>query len=973
MLIKRFKTSRLYKTLVSHLVILSIFIPLFPSISFAYDGVRGEIDFRGDRCYTGEINWDPFMDNKDINWVFSNPTCAAYIGSVGAAMVAAGLAARFACQPLPFGPELPLLHGTVPWGLITLNVACAGKMSRMEPTGSGCCAAAATKAATVVAAVIALVVIWDVARMTYQDARICGHNWQKWEQNPPDSGKWQKADSYKKCLKDLLLDGKDNCGNVLENKNATFEITNKNYREFIYGGIEFPDNGDDACKNPSTWTAAYRKKVLGYTDDSQRYYMTGPANLPSFACHRFLTSTKGDNDIKATKEAYECCKNRSQTTLCIENKKSVFGIRAGDYEYKFCQLGSICRINKVGNGDQTDVKFDIYPSKRESSYICAKTYSVCPYDHPLGGGTEIKESLTGKDVGRIANFCQFMNHCSKLPPLPRVNTRDYVNDYISQACYDMKGDSQNVYGYSSELIPLNTKGFSAPMVQCFKETMENVFLNKAGHSLCQDEVEMPNYKGECVSGYIRKQGDGLSGESFFIKVQNKLRFVIKMVLVMSVTFFGFGLLIAVHSTIDKKKLLAYVMKLGLVVFFALGSGWHTVFIDGVLGISHSLSKIVFDIDIAKSEDQRDGCQFPRFNYADQSETTKYDHPKYPPGKDYLTIWDTLDCKIAFALGFGPSVNVPNLMMVILAGFFTGPYGLIFSLGSFFMAIFLIMITVRAMHIFLLSMTSVILLIYVSPIVIPLSLFERTKDIFKNWWTQMLSFILQPVVLFLYMSILIVFFDKEVLTSHVRFQGDGKINPKKILCNKEAKEKSAYCILKDTGEFGNVPGLEVIGVFLPTLGDSYDISNESASEATVTVLSDTGNTIKDIGNRINLLQERGLALLKVGLILFILYTMLDQLSNIITKLVGGASLKGDWGEKLATEGPAAVYKAVRGIQKRGMSVARSAATNTVSKAKGVKEGVEAVRDAIKNRDKSDKSDSKPSEDSGDEKPKEDKPN
>ena len=83
------------------------------------------------------------------------------------------------------------------------------------------------------------------------------------------------------------------------------------------------------------------------------------------------------------------------------------------------------------------------------------------------------------------------------------------------------------------------------------------------------------------------------------------------------------------------------------------------------------------------------------------------------------------------MGFGPEVSVPNLLIMIVAGFFTGGLGILFVVGAFLFAFFLISITVRALHIFLISVTAIVIMIYVSPITITLSMFERTKSIFDG--------------------------------------------------------------------------------------------------------------------------------------------------------------------------------------------------------------------------------------------------
>jgi type IV secretory pathway VirB6-like protein len=356
------------------------------------------------------------------------------------------------------------------------------------------------------------------------------------------------------------------------------------------------------------------------------------------------------------------------------------------------------------------------------------------------------------------------------------------------------------------------------------------------------------------------------------------------------------------SAITKKQLLPYILKIGLVMYFAVGDGWQYGFMKGVLGTSTLLSDIMFRVDESGASNTLDGCQFPRFNYADQNESTKYSqNASYPPGSEYLRIWDTLDCKIARALGFGPEVSVPNLIFMILGGLLTGGFGIVFVVASFALAFFMISLTIRALHIFLLSITSIIILMYVSPIAITAALFNKTKNIFDGWWKQMLGFTLQPMILFAYLGILITLFDKVIIGDDVRFTGDGKQNPKQMICNDAAKNTSIICIFK-ISDIKTFPGLEVLGIGLPMLGSMN--------------------------------QEKLQSIIKAALIMFIFMKFMDQITGFASKLVGGAELNSDWDASASSMAKNA-YGTLRGIQERGTRVAKSGAQGVM------RAGVQAI--------------------------------
>jgi|GEM_PF-1537120 len=950
------------------LVVSAILAP-YEATYAAYDGVRPN-SFSGTTCDTTNgdkgkkyIAYDPVGangTNRDFEIELTNPTCIGFIAASGTAMYIAGKVAAAMCQASVYPPntasalpntaiqatDVPYPNPTLPLRVASstrtcLQIAANTAAAAASCAASGgttcsfvaisttdqarCCTSIAAHLAAVAAMYAALAIIHGLANQAYHTGKICGSEWYGWEQL--DNGMWTKVKgSYQKCLINLFaqpetrLSNASGCGT-----DNTASVTNTNYREYIYGGIEKSDNSDDACTNPTTWSKERRKRILGYDSDEQRYYMTGPGMAPSYACYRFLAMATeeggktAEQDQAAMQKSYDCCKLRSQNAVCIESEPgsrdvnnkvtSPNGVSGYDnsvevddeYDsgleenwyskksrHKFCTIGSKCENN--------DIFFEAYASTKEVNYACVKTYSVCPYNHLLGGGTEKKK----ESDGNLENFCQFLKHCSKLPILPYVRTSNLTGAYIDSSCRDMKGDSQNYFSYQAELLQSKTTGFTAPIVQCFKETMQNIFLNKAGYTECLDPDEIPDENDECTSGYRLREGVTMSGDSFFIKIQKRFQLLIKIVLTISVTFYGVMILLAVpKSYIERKNLFPYVLKLALVCYFTMGTAWQDILIGGVLEASGTLAAITFKPDSSQETSKLDGCQFPRWNYADSNSDTKYDDPSYPPGKEYLEVWDILDCKIAKAIGFGPSLSVPNLIFMILGGFFTGGLGIIFVIAAFCFAFFLIVMTIRALQFFLVAMTSVIILMYISVFIIPLCLFNRTKEIFNKWWKNMLGFILQPMILFAYLGILIAIFDNIVIGS-ATFTTTGKItknnvqnspdiygqaSEKTISCNNsKAESDSIYCIFR-IADIKTYDGFEALGVGLPILGSM------NASKL--------------------------ITIIKGALLMYIFSKFMDKIAEVAATLVGGSQIKdsSSWSNNFNAN---KAYSTLRGIQTRGMS-------------------------------------------------------
>ncbi|MFT6077523.1 MAG: type IV secretory pathway VirB6-like protein [Rickettsiales bacterium] len=993
----------------------SFFFSVIPNSFAENDLVRNTgIDENG-RCQTESLDFGPYR-SKDLIWEIDNPTCIAFGASVGVAYIGTEFAQSALCgsrnitiakDMADISKRLALFQFITAHSLrmkIKAARACSahvlsciahlGTNAYDCPAGGLCCSAIVTSAVAFGVATAELAIIHAVATGSQKNAHICGERWDTWEKYDADNSEkgipgfsssenleytdineekqyWKdhlgvekrksfykygkNSKSYRKYIEDLYQ-GKTSskyseylAGNLVTGSASmevpdgqtvslgSFTIKSKYYREFIYGGMEFEGNGSASCPLPE-WDDERKMRILGYSSGNQRYYMRGPNKASNYACGRYLLT----KDIENSKAAYECCKKASQETMCIEDNRLNGG-------HVFCAKGQNCSI--------LGVSYEIFESKAVPNRICAKTYSVCPYNHNLGGGTEIIQR--DNKYGIMLNHCQYLKHCVKIPDVPYIRTNTLDGGWISSACFDLKGDSQNNYSFNAELTPLNkTKNFSAPIAQCFKETMENMFLNKAGNTKCTDPDEAPGKDGECESGYIYQKGEIVEGQvSFFQTIQNNLRMIIKLVMTLAIVMLGIKILLT-GKEIERKEITMFVIKLGLVSYFALGTAWQDHFFTGVSSISADLSTIFMKMDdnykvvdnkfedevrnlfsaitsgsgalsveennfefalngcdsksnfltlaqitfctnnssrgcksniltlaqaasclnglrtfliykgssgandmniistdesdqaileyninkaatelvgasispfsfsgISFSQNNQlssqrflDGCQFPKYNYADKNSDTSYDNPAYPPGKEYLKVWDMLDCKIVKALGFGPNVSTPNLVIMIVAGLLTSGLGMIFFVATFIFAFYLIALTVRALHIFLIASIAITILIYISPLTITACLFDKTKDIYNGWKDNLISFVFQPLILFVYIGLVIVIFEKVVI-GDAQFAGSGRETPKTIVCSAgDAVNNSIYCIF-NFNKVDNNNALSALGIALVTFFDA----------------------------------------------------------------------------------------------------------------------------------------------------------
>lgn len=125
----------------------------------------------------------------------------------------------------------------------------------------------------------------------------------------------------------------------------------------------------------------------------------------------------------------------------------------------------------------------------------------------------------------------------------------------------------------------------------------------------------------------------------------------------------------------------------------------------------------------------------------------------------LTVWDKVDCLFITLLGIGVAQTTAfGLIMVLSPLVFTGGIGLIIVVIAFFFMLTLLVAVLRAIRIYLSSVVAVAFLICVSPLIIPMLLFSHTRPLFDKWLKNLANYMLIPVFLFAYLSMIVAAYD-----------------------------------------------------------------------------------------------------------------------------------------------------------------------------------------------------------------------
>lgn len=628
----------------------------------------------------------------------------------------------------------------------------------------------------------------------YRKLKLCGDDWFSYKEVDFSGYDMPVVDgferSYAKKIKDCLMQGLKCTEN---NISSELSFSNKAYREYIYQGMEYEDS---SCLDPN--------------NKPQKYYFKGKFGV-NFACERFIYNGTGDYD--KYRESLKCCRDREKNYTCVTDGET----------HKLCKIGSECEISKV--------ELEVYRSKKNAAKICTKVKprSIYPFGFNVSGGTEdcikfdsstvYKSDDIEANYSKCSNFYQLDRHCI-VSSVKYYRQLDLPSIYLDKSCSDFISNTMYTpnYQYKELLLEkgatdLQTKSLSATVVQCLKESLQNMMNNEIGYSLCTKVNEDGNQvfvfsdESGCPEGFNLRYLKGWKADSLSIEpqyrkisiigqIQKLVRNIVLLILYLSVTLYGYNILKA-GGNIDKNALMVYLFKIAVVVYIVFSSAWVDTFIVQIYNASTTIARVVPNIAESDKEYERDGCQFgPNYNL----------NHSYYGDKVYLEVFDTLDCKLNKYLGGGASDAAFSVVKMMVANLvpYIGPVNYYIFLGVFLVMLNLILLVLKVIYAFVASFIGILIGAFLLPILIPTILFGRTKGMINVWGKYMLRYVLYPPLLFAYLMMVFQIYDYVLAGSSVYL---GAAPVKELHCGEyyEAPDGKISLIDYGTGVSGNSSG------------------------------------------------------------------------------------------------------------------------------------------------------------------------
>lgn len=131
----------------------------------------------------------------------------------------------------------------------------------------------------------------------------------------------------------------------------------------------------------------------------------------------------------------------------------------------------------------------------------------------------------------------------------------------------------------------------------------------------------------------------------------------------------------------------------------------------------------------------------------------------------LYIWDRVDCALETLVGgvFSTFTLSGGIVGFLITCLFSSYVGFFIAILGFYLIMQFLFAVARAMYIFISAYIAFSIMVLISPIFIPLVLFQASKSYFEKWLRLTTGFMLQPIFLFAYLAMLLIAFDEVVYT------------------------------------------------------------------------------------------------------------------------------------------------------------------------------------------------------------------
>ena len=399
-----------------------------------------------------------------------------------------------------------------------------------------------------------------------------------------------------------------------------------------------------------------------------------------------------------------------------------------------------------------------------------KTISAISTNPDIGGNNfvgniKVRTEVIGGDLCLVMPTSRGPNPliCREIEATDSVQTQDLGEcTNVAQSCYGGGSKSQSL---------LN---FSGLTIQCLTDTLDKVFFEGNNCRPLEEDISFTVL-------------------SPFSEFQEALKVAVRGALILYVMIYGFKIVMSPES-IELNSIVKFIIKFLLVSYFAVGLG--PVFYESGRYKQHNgMTEIALPSLVRLTSD------FAQMVYkaGGSQGLCSFDLSRYENGYEYYGLWDSIDCRIGFYLGMQAMYNTSQIVRSLGSStdnmgssgnseanfgdigeqgvealddpfnlnFFTVMFGFLMSgniiivISGMVFAMMFMSIVLYFLTAYLVCTVTLYVLAYISPIFIPMALFERTKAYFDSWLRIVVSCTLQPAVIGGFIVLLLTIYDSAI--------------------------------------------------------------------------------------------------------------------------------------------------------------------------------------------------------------------
>lgn len=507
-------------------------------------------------------------------------------------------------------------------------------------------------------------------------------------------------------------------------------------------------------------------------------------------------------------------------------------------------------------------------------------------------------------------------------------TEDPIDEDVCRplppSCYEGRAKSQTLFS------------FSGLTIHCLRDSLDKLFY--VGNDCPPTDSDQP----------------ALTMLKPFPEFQDVMRIAVRAALIIYVIFYGFKVIMDPEK-ISLEQISIFLMKFMLVSYFAVGFFGGKI-INGREVKQNGMTELALPMLVELTSD------FTEFTFLSGGAQglCVFDKAKYEHGYEFYKVWDAIDCRIAYYLGMQLVYNIGSMLssanssigftpdgakpitieptpasassilgkiglfaiFPVFFGFLLGGNIVIVILGMLFVVMF-ISIVMYFISAYLVCMVTLYAMAYISPIFIPMALFQRTKAYYDGWQKVVISCAIQPAVIGGVVATLLTMYDSTIYGNcvyqrHDYTAGENSFSTFQLMLPASEPEKCEKSVGYKLLQYSSGQGWDT-RVFL-----IFSLS-----------------TVSDVLNI-------GIDFLHMMMYLIIFYYFLKSVNQFVSELAGGASLSG------VSINPNMIVDKVIGLAKAAVSAAAAVVSlksgNVLAAAKNAAEAAkQAGEDTSSNKE------------------------